>query len=90
MPKYLNVIGPVCHKLRTKKGWTQEQVAAKCTIAGFNMSRGIYANIEIQNRKVSDFELVYLARVFRVKPNDLLPTTMPAWTKYIVTGHCKE
>jgi len=65
-------------------------VAAKCTIAGFNMSRGIYANIEIQNRKVSDFELVYLARVFRVGPEELLPKKMPSWTKNIVTGHCKE
>ena len=90
MPKLLNVIGKNCLKIRNQKGWTQEQVAAKSTIIGFRMTRGIYANIEIQGRKVSDYELFYLAKVFQVRPQDLLPDSMPEWTKNIVTGHCKD
>ena len=90
MSKHLNVIGPAYHKLRNKKRWTQEQVAAKCTIAGFRMSRGVYANIECQERKVSDYELIYLARVFRVNTDELIPKRIPDWTKNIITGHSKE
>jgi len=90
MSKYQNVIGPVCHRLRNKKKWTQEQAAAKCTIAGFRVSRSVYANIESQERKVSDYELILLARAFRVTPAELLPSRLPKWTKNIITGHCKD
>lgn len=90
MSAYLNVVGPTCHELRKKQGLSQNQVAAKCTILGFRMSRAVYSKIEGQDRKVSDYELLFLAKIFKVSPLELLPLNIPNWTKHITTGHHKE
>lgn len=62
-------------ELRNRLGWSQEQLAAKCQMAGWDISRSIVAAIEGQVRWVGDFELMLLARVFHVSPGDLFPST---------------
>lgn len=73
MPKPKNIIGPKVSEIRNRHGWSQEKLAAKCQMAGWDISRGIVAAIEGRVRWVGDFELVLLAQVLQVDPNELLP-----------------
>jgi len=73
MARPKNIVGPQLHRLRNARGWSQAQLAAKCQLAGWGVSRGIVAAIEGRVRWVGDFELVMLARVLRVDVHDLLP-----------------
>jgi transcriptional regulator with XRE-family HTH domain len=75
MPAILNVIGPILRKLRQQKGLTQDQVAAKCQIRGFDLTRGTLAKIESQVRAVSDHEIPFLALGVDAKIADLFPPT---------------
>ena len=59
--------------LRNKLGLSQAQFAAKCQLAGWDVSRDIVARIELQVRCVTDIELVTLAGVLRVPVDALLP-----------------
>jgi len=48
----LNVCGPQVSRLRVNLGWSQPQLAAKCQIAGWDVSRDIIARIELKKRWV--------------------------------------
>lgn len=69
----LNVIGPVLRRLREERGLTQEQVAARCQVRGFDLTRGTLAKIESQVRAVSDHELPFLAEAVGVDIAELFP-----------------
>ena len=43
--------------LRSRRGWSQPVLAAKCQLAGWDVSRDIIARIELRVRWVADFEL---------------------------------
>lgn len=60
-------------KLRYRQGLSQAQLAARCQVAGWDVSRDIIARVELQIRWVGDFELLHLARALRVKVTELLP-----------------
>jgi transcriptional regulator with XRE-family HTH domain len=66
-----NIIGPQVRKLREKRKLTQEQFAARCQLKGFDISRGTVSQIEARIRCVKDKELFLLAKVLRVKTDDL-------------------
>lgn len=68
-----NVCGPLVARLRNSAGWSQSELAAKCQLSGWDISRDIIARIEGQVRWVGDYELAYLARVLGVSILDLLP-----------------
>ena len=61
-----NLVGPVVRKLRDQQGMTQEMLAARCTVMGFEVSRGTLAKIEAELRCVTDKELVILAKALKV------------------------
>jgi transcriptional regulator with XRE-family HTH domain len=67
-----NIVGPQVRKLRDGKNLSQAKLAEKCQLIGWDISREGIAKIEGRVRWVSDFELVYLCRVLRVKPDALL------------------
>lgn len=67
----MNRIGPKVNKLRQERNWTQDQLAAKCNLAGFNLSRGTLAKIESKTRKVSDLEVELLSKALGVDINTL-------------------
>ena len=52
--------------LGADQGLTQEQLAAKCCVIGFDLSRSTLAKIESQNRQETDYELRYFAKVLKV------------------------
>lgn len=70
--KLANIVGPQLRRLRQRAGLTQEALAARCQLAGFDISRGTLSQIEAQLRCVIDEEVVLLAKTLRVSPLDLL------------------
>ena len=73
MAKKQNIIGPVLRRKRVKAGRTQEQLATKIQIAGWDLSRAGVSKIEAQLRKVNDSELQILATVLKSEIKDLYP-----------------
>lgn len=76
MKSALNIIGSNIRKIRAYKGLTQEQVAVKCQVLGFDLTRGTLAKIESGVRSVSDHEIPYLARALEANIEDLFPTEL--------------
>ncbi|MFM2082474.1 MAG: hypothetical protein RL380_1165 [Verrucomicrobiota bacterium] len=76
MPDFKNIVGPQVRRLREQRGWSQAALAAKCQMAGWDVSRSIVAAIEGRVRWVGDFELMMLAKVLRTDAVDLLPKQM--------------
>jgi transcriptional regulator with XRE-family HTH domain len=71
MTKRQNIVGAQAQKIRLKKNFSQEQLAARCGVLGWNISRGTLAKVEAQIRCVSEQELFVLAKALRVEMNDL-------------------
>lgn len=67
-----NLCGPVVRKARFRLGLSQEQLAAKGQLMGWDVSRDILAKIEGQTRWVSDMELVLLAELLEIDVRKLL------------------
>lgn len=61
-----NVIGSQLRRIRFRKGLTQSELAARCCVVGFDISRGTLAKIEARVRCVKDKELPYLAKAVGV------------------------
>lgn len=68
-----NIIGPRVRDARLRLGWSQQKLAAKCQLSGWDISRSIVAAIEGRVRWVGDFELVLLAHILQANVTDLLP-----------------
>lgn len=67
------MIGPQMRKIREETHLTQAALAERCQRLGWDISRDTLAKIEAQTRWVADFELAFLARIFSVSPEALLP-----------------
>ncbi len=68
-----NIVGPQVRKLRYKMGLTQEELAARCQLNGYDISRGTLSQIEARLRCVRDTELLLLAGVLGVTVDKLYP-----------------
>lgn len=68
-----NIVGPVVRKLRMAAGWSQEALAAKLQLAGWDLTRGGLSKIEAQLRRVNDAELLVLAKVLKCAVSELYP-----------------
>ena len=60
-----------------KKGWSQEVLATKLQLRGWNISRDSLASLESQRRRVPDCEMLYFARVFGIRMEDLFAKNLP-------------
>lgn len=56
----MNIVGCNVRRIRENKGWTQDQLAAKCNLLEWNISRGTLAKIESKVRRVTDIEVKLL------------------------------
>ncbi len=72
----LNSIGPQVRKFRNRKKWTQEALAAKLRVEGWDVSRESLAKLEAQFRRAPDCELLFLAKVLGVGIVRLFPTKL--------------
>ncbi|MGC1479243.1 MAG: helix-turn-helix transcriptional regulator [Chthoniobacterales bacterium] len=75
--RHRNVIGSQIRRLRSQRGWSQEQLTAKLQIEGLDISRSSVAKIENGQQAVFDFEVLFFCRVFRVLDQELHPLVDP-------------
>ncbi len=71
-----NLIGPKIRQLRTEKGWTQVQLAAKLGERGWHCSADDIARIEQGEEPVSDVQFLVLGIVLEVDHAELFPSDM--------------
>ena len=71
--KLQNIVGPQVRKLRDQKSFTQERLAARCGMLGWDLSRATLSKIEAQLRCVTDVELEVIARALKVEISALYP-----------------
>lgn len=74
-----NVVASGVQKHRLERGWSQSQLAAKCQMAGWDVSRSIIAQIEGRMRCVTDYEVLILCAVLRTSLTDLYPKKKVDW-----------
>ncbi|BDS05353.1 hypothetical protein NT6N_03930 [Oceaniferula spumae] len=72
--KNQNIIGPVLRTMRVEAGLSQEQLAAKIQVQGWDLSRAGLSKIESRLRRVNDAELLVLSRVLGCDLKDLYPS----------------
>ncbi len=68
-----NIVGTQIRKLRFKKELNQEDLAAKCGVLGWDISRSTLAKIEAEIRCVTDRELWILAQALSARLEELYP-----------------
>jgi transcriptional regulator with XRE-family HTH domain len=68
-----NVVGSQIRKVRGKLGLTQEALAARCQLAGLDISRSTLGQIEARLRYVTDEELIVFASLLGVSADQLYP-----------------
>jgi len=71
-------------KLRTNKGWTQNQLALKLQLFGWDTSRESVTRLENQSRRVPDLEMFVVAKILGVKADDLFPRNLRGKVKEMV------
>jgi transcriptional regulator with XRE-family HTH domain len=71
----MNIIGFNIRKIRERKEWTQDLLAAKCNLLQWNISRSTLAKIEAKIRRVTDIEVKILAQVLNVTIEELFEDT---------------
>lgn len=73
MTKKQNIVGAQVRRLRYQQEMTQEALAARCGVLGWDLSRGTLSKIEAQLRCVTDAELEILADALKVEIAALYP-----------------
>ena len=68
-----NVCGPQIARFRYDQGLSQNELATKCQLIGWDVSRDIIARIEGRVRWVGDFELVALSKALGIGITELYP-----------------
>ena len=53
-----NVIGPMVAKLRCQRNWSQQLLAAKMQVKGFDITRDVIANIESRRSVATDEHII--------------------------------
>jgi len=71
-----NVVGSQIRKARYQLGLTQEKFAARCQMAGLDISRATLAQIESRVRYISDEELFIIASILGTSLESLFPSAM--------------
>jgi len=67
----MNIIGPNVKRIREAQGLTQEELTARCNLMKWDISRGTLAKIESQVRRITDEEVLLLAKALKVDINAL-------------------
>lgn len=67
----MNTIGPKIKKLREAQGLTQEELAARCNLLKWDISRGTLAKVEAQVRRVTDDEVELFAQALNAEIKEL-------------------
>ena len=68
-----NLVGSQIRQLREKRGWTQQRLSESFKKAGIPISRDIIASIETQRCAVTDYQIVFFARILGATWKSLFP-----------------
>jgi transcriptional regulator with XRE-family HTH domain len=63
----MNIVGPTIRETRVKLNLSQKDLVARCNLLGWGISRGTLAKIESKTRKLSDSEVLCLAKALKVE-----------------------
>ena len=74
LSNHKNAAGPTIRKLRNQHGWTQDQLAAKLQVLGWDCTRSWLAKIEARQVYLKDYEVLYFREVFNIDLGDLFST----------------
>ena len=80
-PHFRNAIGAQVQKHRSRQNLTQQDLAGRCNLLGFDIGRETVSQIERGVRGVSDLEMILLSSALRVALADLVPKKLPKWKK---------
>ncbi len=67
----MNLIGPRIKSIREEQELTQEELAARCNLLKWDISRSTLAKIESQVRRVTDEEALLFSKALDVNIEDL-------------------
>lgn len=84
MRRRKNLVGTQVKTLRCARKWTQNDLATKLQISGWDVSRSGVARIESRETKIGDFEVLFLKEVFKVDLKELYPSVEPEIPVYSV------
>jgi transcriptional regulator with XRE-family HTH domain len=76
-----NIVGPQIRQLRKAGRLTQDDLAARCSLLGFEIGRSTISHIETGIRGISDLEMVILAKALRADIVELIPQELPKWKR---------
>ena len=68
-----NVVGRIIRRVRDDKVMSQQSLASRIAVLGYDMTRATLAKIEAEIRAVSDVELFVIAHALRVPVAELYP-----------------
>jgi transcriptional regulator with XRE-family HTH domain len=72
-PRAKNLTGLRIRMFREKRGWCQRELAEALSEIGVPITRDIIANIETQRCPVTDYQVVFFARILGVSWKSLFP-----------------
>jgi DNA-binding XRE family transcriptional regulator len=78
-----NIVGRQIGRIRSNRSLTQAMLAARCGVAGWDISRGTLAKIEAGVRCVTDFEFAVLAIALKVPLHELYPAEIASRLKRV-------
>jgi transcriptional regulator with XRE-family HTH domain len=81
-----NLVGPQVRRLRTAAGLSQQALAAKLQLAGWDLSRGGLSKIEACLRRVNDAELWVLSKALSCPMAELFPARPKSITTILRQG----
>ena len=81
-----NIIGSKVRHMRSAQGLSQEELAARCNVQGWDISRATLSKIEAGLRRVNDAEVMVLARALGRQPADLFPRYTAAVLEIVRQG----
>lgn len=72
----MNAIGHKIKKHREQQDLTQEELAARCNVVGWDISRSTLAKIEAKVRRITDIEIIQIAKALRVPISELFDSEL--------------
>ncbi len=80
-PHFRNAVSAQVRKHRSRQNLTQQDLAGRCNLLGFDIGRETVSQIERGARGVSDLEMILLSKALRIQLTDLVPKKLPKWKK---------
>lgn len=73
-PKKLNIVGPQLQLLRKWRRMSQRELSIKLSWLGWKVSRNSLAQMEVTRKRITDCDLIFLAKALDVSIADFFPT----------------